>query len=49
LSEYVSETMDILTTDEVQVLVERAKARADAQRPDEVAVMETFNDVFRSG
>ena len=49
LSEYVSETMDILATDEVQVLVERAKARATAQRPDEVAVMETFNDVFRSG
>jgi uncharacterized oxidoreductase len=49
LSEYVSETMDILATNEVQVLVERAKARATAQRPDEVAVMETFNDVFRSG
>jgi uncharacterized oxidoreductase len=49
LSEYVFETMDILATDEVQVLVERAKARATAQRPDEVAVMETFNDVFRSG
>lgn len=49
LSEYVSETMDILATDEVQALVERAKARADAQRPDEVAVMENFNDVFRSG
>jgi uncharacterized oxidoreductase len=49
LSDYVSETMDILATDEVQVLVERAKARATAQRPDEVAVMENFNDVFRSG
>jgi uncharacterized oxidoreductase len=49
LSEYVSETMSILATDEVQVLVERAKARATAQRPDEVAVMETFNDVFLSG
>ena len=49
LSEYVSETMDILATDEVQVLVERAKARAIAQRPDVVAVMETFNDVFLSG
>jgi uncharacterized oxidoreductase len=49
LSDYISETMDILATDEVQVLVERAKARADAQRPDEVAVMENFNDVFRSG
>jgi uncharacterized oxidoreductase len=49
LSDYISETMGILATDEVQVLVERAKARADAQRPDEVAVMENFNDVFRSG
>ena len=49
LSEYVSETMDILATDEAQVLVERAKARATAQRPDEVAVMEKFNDAFLSG
>ncbi|WP_428343086.1 SDR family oxidoreductase [Mycobacterium sp.] len=49
LSDYVSETMDILATDEVQVLVERAKARATAQRPDEVAVMENFNDMFLSG
>jgi uncharacterized oxidoreductase len=49
LAEYVSETMDILATDEVQVLVERAKARADAQRPDEVAVMAKFNDAFHGG
>jgi uncharacterized oxidoreductase len=49
LSQYMSETMDILATDEAQVLVERAKARADAQRPDEVAVTEKFNDVFLSG
>jgi uncharacterized oxidoreductase len=49
LSEYVSETMDLLAGDEVQILVERAKARADAQRPNEVAVMENFNDMFSSG
>jgi uncharacterized oxidoreductase len=46
LADYISETMDVLASDEVQVLVERAKARADAQRPDEVTTMETFNDVF---
>ncbi len=33
LSQFISETMDVLATDEVQALVERAKARADAQRP----------------
>ena len=49
LSDFVSETMDIMATDEMQVLVERAKARATAQRPNEVAVMETFNDVFQNG
>lgn len=49
LADYVSETMDILATDEVQVLVERAKARADAQRPNEVAVTAHFNDAFLGG
>jgi uncharacterized oxidoreductase len=46
LSQCISETMDVLATDEVQALVERAKALADAQRPDEVAAVEKFNDVF---
>jgi uncharacterized oxidoreductase len=46
LSQYISETMDVLATDEVQALVERAKALADAQRPDEVAAVEKFYDVF---
>jgi uncharacterized oxidoreductase len=46
LSQFISETVDVLATDEVQALVARAKSRADAQRPDEVAVMEEFNDVF---
>ena len=46
LSQFICETMDVLATDEVQALVARAKARADAQRPDEVAGMEKFNDVF---
>ena len=46
LSQFICETMDVLATDEVQALVERAKALADAQRPDEVAAVEKFNDVF---
>jgi uncharacterized oxidoreductase len=46
LSQFISETMDVLATDEVQALVERAKTRADAQRPDDVAATEKFNDVF---
>jgi hypothetical protein len=41
--------MDGLASDEVQVLGERAKARADAQRPGEVTTMETFNDLILSG
>jgi uncharacterized oxidoreductase len=49
LTDYIDETMAILETDAVQVLVERAKERADAQRPNEVDVTHTFNDVFHSG
>lgn len=41
LSQFISETMDILATDEVQALVERAKALADAQRPDEVVAVKS--------
>jgi uncharacterized oxidoreductase len=48
LSDYIAETFAVLASDDVEVLVARAKARADAQRPDEVAVTTQFNDVFHS-
>ncbi|GAB3830046.1 SDR family oxidoreductase [Dactylosporangium cerinum] len=46
LEEYLAETMEVLATDEVEILVRRAALRRDVQRPDEVGVTQRFNDLM---
>ena len=47
LDKYLSETLAGLATDEVEVLVDRALVRRDAQRPHEVEHTRRFNDMMR--
>lgn len=44
LDEYLTETIEILETDEVEILVERARERRNAQRPNEISITTAFND-----
>jgi uncharacterized oxidoreductase len=46
LADYLAETMEVLATAEVEVYVERARARRDALRPDEVEATRRFNDLM---
>jgi uncharacterized oxidoreductase len=47
LKEFLAETLEVLATDEVEILVPRARARADEQRPDEVGFTQRFNHMMR--
>jgi uncharacterized oxidoreductase len=48
LADYLAETMEVLATDQVEVYVERARARRDALRSDEVEATRRFNEIMSS-
>jgi uncharacterized oxidoreductase len=47
LAEFLAETIEVLETGAVEVLVARARTRRDAQRSDENAVTAQFNDMMK--
>jgi uncharacterized oxidoreductase len=47
LEQFLAETLEVLATDEVEVLVGQARVRRDQQRPDELAITRRFNDLMR--